>query len=176
MNASSSRSHSVFTLNLTRQNRSTDGVVTVRVSSLNLVDLAGSESQKLAHTEGVRLKEAGQINKSLSELGNVIHALTLGLPHIPYRNSKLTFLLKDSLGGSAKMCLIATLNSDKACAAESLSTLQFAQRAKQVVNRAARSKLGRVDVQHCAEEEREAELQRLRDQLASLQTYAPCAQ
>jgi hypothetical protein len=97
MNDTSSRSHSVF--NVTLQQRRSDTGTTVS-SKLNLVDLAGSEKVRKSGADGGRLNEAKHINKSLSELGNVINALTKGAKHVPYRNSKLTRLLTESLGGN----------------------------------------------------------------------------
>lgn len=97
MNQESSRSHSVFTLYI-ESREAKNATTTIRYSRLNLVDLAGSERQKSTEASGIRLKEAGAINKSLSALGNVIHSLVdiaNGLPrHVHYRDSKLTFLLK----------------------------------------------------------------------------------
>ena len=108
------------------------------------MDLAGSERQAQERpTTGQRLEEASKINKSLSTLGNVIMSLAdiaMGKTrHIPYRNSKLTFLLKDSLGGNAFTSMIATISSAKSSNAETLSTLHFAQRAKNVKNHLVRS-------------------------------------
>eukprot|EP01132_Coremiostelium_polycephalum_P008580 gene8580-10558_t len=138
MNSNSSRSHSVLTLSLESTNITTDGLK--KFSRLCLIDLAGSERQKMTNTSGSRLKEAGSINKSLSNLGNVIRSLVdiaNGKPrHVQYRDSKLTYLLKDSLGGNSKTFIIATVSPNERCYAESLSTLQFAQRAKHVKNMA----------------------------------------
>lgn len=139
MNRESSRSHSIFTLVI--QSKITDGDVTdVRESRFNLVDLAGSERQRMTSTTGLRLKEAANINKSLLALGKVINALVDVANgrqrHIHYRDSKLTFLLRDSLGGNAKTALIANINPSIECAGETLSTLRFAQRAKMIRNRA----------------------------------------
>ena len=139
MNRESSRSHSVFTIYL--QSRYSNGESTdIRESKFNLVDLAGSERQSMTATVGVRLKEAGNINKSLMSLGQVINALVdIGngkQRHVPYRDSKLTFLLRDSLGGNTKTVIIANVNPLPSCAAESLSTLRFAQRAKLIRNNA----------------------------------------
>lgn len=145
MNIESSRSHAVFTLSITK--RSVDKGI-VRNSRLHLVDLAGSERQKGTGATGIRLKEAGGINKSLSALGNVINALsaregsTTGggtgfSTRIPScRDSKLTFLLKDSLGGNAKLCLIATISPALSSIEETLSTLEFAKRCAAVRNEA----------------------------------------
>nr|AAB26486.1 Klp=kinesin-like protein {clone XKlp2} [Xenopus laevis, oocytes, Peptide Partial, 330 aa] [Xenopus laevis] len=132
MNRESSRSHAVFTVPIKSMEK-TKPLVNIR-SQLNLVDLAGSERQKDTQTEGVRLKEAGSINRSLSCLGQVITALVDVANgrqrHICYRDSKLTFLLRDSLGGNAKTFYIANVLPGSKCFEETLSTLQFAQRAK----------------------------------------------
>lgn len=105
-----------------------------------MIDLAGSERQKSTEARGERLKEASMINKSLSTLGNVINSLvdiSEGKSrHVHYRDSKLTFLLKDSLGGNSKTCIIANISSASTCFGETLSTLRFAERAKLVKNQA----------------------------------------
>jgi kinesin family protein 15 len=137
MNRESSRSHSVFTIEVeTRTAAGTDGVVKVRRGRLHLVDLAGSERQKSTNATGSRLKEASSINKSLSALGNVIMSLadiSAGKSrHVPFRDSRLTFLLKDSLGGNAKTTVIANISPASVNFGETLSTLQFAQRAKSI--------------------------------------------
>uniref|UniRef100_A0A803YML4 Kinesin family member 15 n=1 Tax=Meleagris gallopavo TaxID=9103 RepID=A0A803YML4_MELGA len=138
MNRESSRSHAVFTITVESMEKNND-IVNIRSSLLNLVDLAGSERQKDTHTEGLRLKEAGNINRSLSCLGQVITALVdVGngkQRHICYRDSKLTFLLRDSLGGNAKTCIIANVHPGSRCFGETLSTLNFAQRAKLIKTR-----------------------------------------
>ena len=105
---------------------------------LHFVDLAGSERQKLTSTTGDRLREAGNINRSLTTLGMVINALTSDKPktHIPYRDSKLTCILKDSLGGNSKTFIVATIASSVMSFQETLSTLNFANRAKMVKVRA----------------------------------------
>ena len=136
LNRESSRSHSVFTLFITSERRGHDGLKDVRTSRFNLVDLAGSERQAATQTMGVRLKEAGNINRSLLALANVINALALAdSRHAPYRDSKLTFLLRDSLGGNSKTAVIAAVSPAASCQGETLSTLRFAQRAKLVQNR-----------------------------------------
>ncbi|XP_072992341.1 kinesin-like protein KIN-12G [Typha latifolia] len=139
MNRASSRSHSVFTCVIESKWES-QGITHHRFSRLNLVDLAGSERQKSSGAEGERLKEATNINKSLSTLGLVIMNL-VGLSnkkslHVPYRDSKLTFLLQDSLGGNSKTIIIANISPSNCCALETLSTLKFAQRAKFIRNNA----------------------------------------
>ncbi|GJQ11274.1 hypothetical protein GpartN1_g3065.t1 [Galdieria partita] len=140
MNQESSRSHGVFTVIIERKEEKPDNLVSKRVSRLNLVDLAGSERQKLAKTSGQTLKEASNINRSLSVLGYVIMALVDASNgkerHINYRDSKLTFLLKDSLGGNAKTCMVATVSPSDLNLGETISTLKFAQRAKYIRNKA----------------------------------------
>lgn len=143
MNSESSRSHAVFTLKIGK-NDSDRG--TRQTSRLHLVDLAGSERQKKTGATGMRLKEASGINKSLSALGNVINALAAiessrgrgtSQVRIPScRDSKLTFLLKDSLGGNSKLCIIATISPAKSSLDETVSTLDFAKRCTAVRNEA----------------------------------------
>lgn len=139
MNRESSRSHSVFTC-VIESSWEKDSTSNFRFARLNLVDLAGSERQKTSGAEGERLKEAANINKSLSTLGHVIMVLVdvaNGRPrHIPYRDSRLTFLLQDSLGGNSKTMIIANVSPSMCCAAETLNTLKFAQRAKLIQNNA----------------------------------------
>ncbi|KAL9322602.1 hypothetical protein ACSQ67_010655 [Phaseolus vulgaris] len=139
MNRASSRSHSVFTCIIESQWES-QGVTHFRYARLNLVDLAGSERQKSSGAEGERLKEATNINKSLSTLGLVIMnlvSISNGKSlHVPYRDSKLTFLLQDSLGGNSKTIIIANISPSICCSLETLSTLKFAQRAKFIKNNA----------------------------------------
>uniref|UniRef100_A0A5B7BRW2 Putative phragmoplast orienting kinesin 2 isoform X1 n=1 Tax=Davidia involucrata TaxID=16924 RepID=A0A5B7BRW2_DAVIN len=139
MNRASSRSHSVFTC-IIESKWESQGVTHHRFARLNLVDLAGSERQKSSGAEGERLKEATNINKSLSTLGlvimNLVNASNGKSLHVPYRDSKLTFLLQDSLGGNAKTIIIANISPSSCCSLETLSTLKFAQRAKFIKNHA----------------------------------------
>ncbi|XP_061360312.1 kinesin-like protein KIN-12E [Gastrolobium bilobum] len=139
MNCASSRSHSVFTC-IVESQWEFQGVTHFRFARLNLVDLAGSERQKSSGAEGERLKEATNINKSLSTLGLVIMnlvSISNGKSlHVPYRDSKLTFLLQDSLGGNSKTIIIANISPSTCCSLETLSTLKFAQRAKFIKNNA----------------------------------------
>ncbi|OVA15456.1 Kinesin [Macleaya cordata] len=139
MNRESSRSHSVFTC-VIESRWEKDSTTNLRFARLNLVDLAGSERQKTSGAEGERLKEAASINKSLSTLGHVIMVLVDVAHgkqrHIPYRDSRLTFLLQDSLGGNSKTMIIANVSPSICSAAETLSTLKFAQRAKLIQNNA----------------------------------------
>uniref|UniRef100_A0A7N9AMN7 Kinesin family member 15 n=1 Tax=Mastacembelus armatus TaxID=205130 RepID=A0A7N9AMN7_9TELE len=171
MNRESSRSHAVFTMTL-ESKESVNEVVNIRTSQLNLVDLAGSERQKDTHTEGSRLKEASSINRSLMCLGQVIMALvdvSNGKNrHICYRDSKLTFLLRDSLGGNAKTYTIANVHPGSKCFGETLSTLQFAQRAKLIKNKAIINEDTQGNVRQL-----QAEVKKLRDQLAQALSSHP---
>jgi len=133
MNAVSSRSHLVFILTVEQKNLSDRSV---KSGKLYLVDLAGSEKVSKTNVAGQTLEEAKQINRSLSALGNVIMALVDGKAHIPYRDSKLTRMLQESLGGNAKTALIVTASPSKYNEAETISTLRFGQRAKMITNKA----------------------------------------
>ncbi|KAI3797891.1 hypothetical protein L1987_33155 [Smallanthus sonchifolius] len=139
MNRASSRSHSVFTC-IIESKWVSQGVTHHRFARLNLVDLAGSERQKSSGAEGERLKEATNINKSLSTLGlvimNLVNVSNGKSLHVPYRDSKLTFLLQDSLGGNSKTTIIANISPSSCNSLETLSTLKFAQRAKFIKNHA----------------------------------------
>uniref|UniRef100_T1JLH8 Kinesin-like protein n=1 Tax=Strigamia maritima TaxID=126957 RepID=T1JLH8_STRMM len=137
MNADSSRSHSIFTVSVEMMDtHSTDDKQHIRKGKLNLVDLAGSERQAKTGASGDRLKEATKINLSLSALGNVISALVDGKStHIPYRDSKLTRLLQDSLGGNTKTLMVACLSPADNNYDETLSTLRYANRTKNIKNK-----------------------------------------
>ncbi|KAG1707326.1 hypothetical protein DVH05_026518 [Phytophthora capsici] len=141
MNATSSRAHTIFQIIVTQSelNPST-GKVMDKVSRINLIDLAGSERAASTGATGSRLKEGAAINQSLSALGNCISALA-DLANgkkvlVPYRNSKLTHLLKDSLGGNSKTIMIAALSPASVNYSETLGTLRYADRAKQIKNKA----------------------------------------
>ncbi|KAM3127874.1 hypothetical protein pb186bvf_020027 [Paramecium bursaria] len=140
MNIESSRAHSVFTIQVESQRQSTQTqVINHRFSRFHFVDLAGSERQKQSQVQGDRLREGCNINKSLHILGNVINALVddnSSNKYVHYRDSKLTFLLKDSLGGNSRTHLIANIQQSVAFYQETLSTLMFSKRVKQVKNRA----------------------------------------
>ncbi|KUF96623.1 hypothetical protein AM588_10007847 [Phytophthora nicotianae] len=137
MNQTSSRSHSIFTIVVECLSEgSADGKDHVCVGKLNLVDLAGSERQSKTGATGDRLQEANKINLSLSALGNVISALVDGKSkHIPYRDSKLTRLLQDSLGGNTKTVMIANCGPADYNYEETLTTLRYASRAKNIKNK-----------------------------------------
>ena len=133
MNEHSSRSHSIFILTINQTNKA-EGVS--KVGKLYLVDLAGSEKISKTGATGHTLEEAKIINKSLTTLGRVINNLTDGKStHIPYRESKLTRVLQESLGGNSKTCLIITCSPSIFNESESLSTLRFGERAKKIKNK-----------------------------------------
>ena len=133
MNSRSSRSHTMFSLTVT-QNNALD--MSARVGRLYLVDLAGSERVAKTGAEGQRLLELKNINKSLNTLGQVINLLSEGrATHIPYRDSKLTRILQDSLGGNAKTAIIITCSPALCNESETISTLRFGFRAKSIKNK-----------------------------------------
>ena len=134
MNEHSSRSHSIFILTINQTNK-IEGFS--KIGKLYLVDLAGSEKISKTGATGHTLEEAKIINKSLTTLGRVINNLTDGKStHIPYRESKLTRVLQESLGGNSKTCLIITCSPSIYNESESLSTLRFGERAKKIKNKA----------------------------------------
>ncbi|BFZ55143.1 hypothetical protein PYCC9005_002182 [Savitreella phatthalungensis] len=134
MNTESSRSHSIFVVTITQKNVETGSA---KMGQLNLVDLAGSEKVGKTGASGQTLEEAKKINKSLSALGNVINALTDGKSsHVPYRDSKLTRILQESLGGNSRTTLIINCSPSAYNDAETLSTLRFGMRAKSIKNKA----------------------------------------
>mmetsp|Transcript_27419 Transcript_27419/g.59937 ORF Transcript_27419/g.59937 Transcript_27419/m.59937 type:complete len:805 (-) Transcript_27419:181-2595(-) len=136
MNEESSRSHSIFMITVEQCALDKEGEGHIRVGKLNMVDLAGSERQSKTGATGERLKEATKINLSLSALGNVISALVDGKSsHIPYRDSKLTRLLQDSLGGNTKTVMVANCGPADYNYDETLSTLRYAYRAKSIKNK-----------------------------------------
>lgn len=145
MNATSSRSHAVFTLILTQKRHDVEtGFDTEKVSRISLVDLAGSERANSTGATGARLKEGAEINRSLSTLGRVIAALAefssakgkKAKPQVPYRDSVLTWLLKDSLGGNSMTAMIAAISPADINWDETLSTLRYADSAKRIKNHA----------------------------------------
>lgn len=136
MNAESSRSHSVFSVVIEMSTKDAmTGKDMLRVGKLNLVDLAGSERAKKTGAKDQTLKEGIKINLSLAALGNVISALSEGGRHIPYRDSKLTRLLQDSLGGNAKTMMVAAISPADYNHEETISTLRYANRAKNIKNK-----------------------------------------
>ncbi|RSH85668.1 kinesin motor protein cin8 [Saitozyma podzolica] len=130
------RSHTIFTLTVhVKETSVTGGEDLLRIGKFNLVDLAGSEAIGRSGATDKRAREAGMINQSLLTLGRVISALVEKSSHIPYRESKLTRLLQDSLGGRTKTCIVATVSPTRSNMEETLSTLDYAIRAKSIRNR-----------------------------------------
>ncbi|KAM3287654.1 hypothetical protein P3S67_021084 [Capsicum chacoense] len=164
MNNCSSRSHSVLTIRVHGEDTSGN----IIHSCLHLVDLAGSERVDKSEVTGDGLKEAQHINKSLSCLGDVITALAQKNSHIPYRNSKLTLLLQNSLGGLAKTLMFAHVSPEGDSFGETISTLKFSQRVSSVELGAARLNKERVEVL-----ELKAEIETLKKALANKEALAP---
>ncbi|KAK3873312.1 hypothetical protein Pcinc_021669, partial [Petrolisthes cinctipes] len=158
MNAHSSRSHAIFSLHIQQRNSKKDESIVC--SKFHLVDLAGSERAKKTGATGVRFKEGVNINKGLLALGNVIAALCEegGRGHIPYRDSKLTRLLQDSLGGNSHTVMVACVSPADSNLEETLSTLRYADRARKIKNKPIINR-----------DPQAAELARLRQQLLQLQ-------
>uniref|UniRef100_A0A9J8AR08 Kinesin-like protein n=1 Tax=Cyprinus carpio carpio TaxID=630221 RepID=A0A9J8AR08_CYPCA len=158
MNAASSRSHAIFTISLEQRRKGDKS--DVMVSKLHLVDLAGSERQKKTKAEGDRLKEGISINRGLLCLGNVISALgdeSKKGTFVPYRDSKLTRLLQDSLGGNSHTLMIACVSPADSNIEETINTLRYADRARKIKNKPVLN----VDP-------RAVEMKRLRQQVLSL--------
>eukprot|EP01137_Pigoraptor_chileana_P022170 Opistho-2@86808 len=182
-NSVSSRSHTVFTMVIESRDRANaaranagasqsrgsrttmaDGKSIVRLSTLSLIDLAGSE--KIADEE-VRRREGGYINKSLLTLGNVISKLSEGQGgHIPYRDSKLTRVLQNSLTGNARIAVVCTISPTGSCNEESLNTLKFAQRAKKITTSA---KFNEVADESALLQKYRQEIMELKERLRSLE-------
>ncbi|KAH8255077.1 hypothetical protein KR038_010509 [Drosophila bunnanda] len=152
MNENSSRSHTMFTITLEQSQNFTKNITSdqdlekdldpetlragIRRGKLNLVDLAGSERQRKTGAQGERLREATKINLSLSALGNVISSLVNGkTKHVPFRDSKLTRLLQDSLGGNTKTLMISCISPSNINYDETITTLRYASRAKKIANK-----------------------------------------
>ncbi|XP_026740506.1 kinesin-like protein Klp68D isoform X2 [Trichoplusia ni] len=155
MNEHSSRSHAVFLVTVETAHRKTNRI---RVGKLNLVDLAGSERQRKTGASAERLREASRINQALSSLGNVISALAENSPHVPYRDSKLTRILQDSLGGNSKTIMIANIGPASYNYDETITTLRYAHRAKAIKNKPVRNE----DPKDAKLREYQAEIERLR--------------
>ena len=178
MNDTSSRSHAVFTIRLKQITHSlmTDETIE-RTARMRLVDLAGSERAKSTEATGQRLKEGGQINKSLTTLGRVIAALADTRRHngksrrsrevVPYRDSVLTWLLKDSLGGNSKTAMVACIAPSDYD--ETLSTLRYADQAKRIRTRAS------VNQDCMSSAQRDAQIQEMAEKIRSLQVSVNAA-
>ena len=162
MNEHSSRSHAIFIITIEHSEQGVDGENHIRVGKLNLVDLAGSERQAKTGAMGQRQKEAIKINLSLSALGNVISSLVDGKSsHIPYRDSKLTRLLQDSLGGNSKTVMVANIGPASYNYEETLTTLRYANRAKNIKNKPRVNE----DPKDALLREFQSEIERLKQQL-----------
>ncbi|XP_036327886.1 kinesin-like protein Klp68D [Rhagoletis pomonella] len=155
MNEHSSRSHAIFMIRIEMCDIETN---TIKVGKLNLIDLAGSERQSKTGASAERLKEASKINLALSSLGNVISALAENSPHVPYRDSKLTRLLQDSLGGNSKTIMIANIGPSSYNYNETLTTLRYASRAKTIQNKPVKNE----DPQDAKLKEYQEEIERLK--------------
>ena len=165
MNKTSSRSHAIFTIYLERRSTSPESSSEVTLAKLHLVDLAGSERQKRTKAEGKRLQEGIDINKGLLALGNVISALgddtrRAANGHVPYRDSKLTRVLQDSLGGNSQTVFIACASPADSNTEETLNTLKYANRARNIKNMVHENK----------QEASTAELSRCKAQLAAMRS------
>lgn len=178
MNDTSSRSHAVFTIMLKQMHADlTTDETTERTARIRLVDLAGSERAKATEATGQRLREGSNINKSLTTLGRVIAALASdnavapGTPRrvtrpkelVPYRDSILTWLLKDSLGGNSKTAMIACISPSSLSYEETLSTLRYADQAKRIRTRAI------VNQDSISSAERDAQILAMQDTIRALQ-------
>merc|ERR1719472_559466 len=131
MNDSSSRSHLLLSIIIECNVKEPEQVI---YGKITLCDLAGSERPKKSEVSGTALKEAIEINKSLSALGDVIEALTKGAKSVPYRNHKLTMLMQDSIGGSAKTLMFVNCSPAASNSEESTMSLKWASRARQITN------------------------------------------
>ncbi|KAL7127691.1 hypothetical protein ABFS83_14G268900 [Erythranthe nasuta] len=164
MNSQSSRSHAIFTISMEQRKITGDGIGDdVLTAKLHLVDLAGSERAKRTGADGSRLQEGIHINKGLLALGNVISALGDDKKrkeggHVPYRDSKLTRILQDSLGGNCKTVMIACISPADTNAEETLNTLKYANRARNIQNKAIINR-----------DPATAQMQRMRSQIEQLQ-------
>ncbi|KAL8614241.1 Kinesin-II 95 kDa subunit [Nucella lapillus] len=164
MNEHSSRSHAIFIITVECSEIGADGENHIRVGKLNMVDLAGSERQAKTGATGDRLKEATKINLSLSALSNVISALVdVKTTHIPYRDSKLTRLLQDSLGGNSKTTMVANIGPASYNYDETLTTLRYANRAKSIKNKPKINE----DPKDALLREFQEEINRLKNQLSA---------
>lgn len=160
MNKDSSRSHSIFTIVVETSEGTEDGRQAIKRGKLNLVDLAGSERATKTKVTGQMLEESKKINLSLTCLGKVISSLVQGQAHVPYRDSKLTRLLNDSLGGNSKTLMVANVGPASKNYDETLSTLRYANQAKSIKNKP------RVN-----EDPKDAKLKEVQDEISKLKEY-----
>ena len=169
MNDRSSRSHCIFTFSLLQLKGKPEKPSTMLRSKVNLVDLAGSERQKKTNAGGDRLKEGAQINQSLTALALVIHALAKGASakkgaekeFVPFRNSKLTFLLQESLQGNSKTVMIAAVSPASSNFDETVGTLRFAARVKKIQTKAVKNEESHGNMNEVVKELK-AEIERLK--------------
>jgi len=178
-NQASSRSHALMQIRVEQSTKSADIQTEVRVSKLSMIDLAGSERASATNNRGLRMVEGANINRSLLALGNCINALGVNdgdVKFVPYRDSKLTRLLKDSLGGSCRTVMIATLSPCASSYEENINTLKYASRATNIRNKVTRNI---VQVSHHIAEytaiiqELREEVNLLRQQMAAIQSGQP---
>lgn len=165
LNEHSSRSHAIFSL-LLRQTQKSG----IRVCKLTLVDLAGSEKVRKSGSVGGMLEEAKKINSSLSALGHVIEALSERRPHVPYRDSRLTRLLEESLGGNCRTTLLVACSSSSIHASETLSSLRFAVRARKVENSVGLTVSSPHQSSQSSDRQLERRIAQLRRELARLES------
>jgi len=164
LNDKSSRSHSIFVISIHMKETKLTGEDVIKVGKLNLVDLAGSEniSRAGSNRKEERQRETGSINQSLLTLGRVINALVDKSQHVPYRDSNLTRLLRDSLGGSTKTLMIATISSGESSQEETFKTLDYAKRAKSIKNKPeVNQRISKTDLV----KDLHAEIKRLKEEL-----------
>ncbi|KAJ7995009.1 hypothetical protein DPEC_G00255450 [Dallia pectoralis] len=182
MNATSSRSHAVFQIYLKQQDRTASLNPNVRVAKMSLIDLAGSERVSATNAKGPRQREGANINRSLLALGNVINALAdpkvRKKAHIPYRDSKLTRLLKDSLGGNCRTVMIANISPSSKSFDDTHNTLKYANRAKEIKS-SLKSNVVSLD-SHISEyavicEKQREEIVQLKKQLKAYEEKAICS-
>lgn len=151
-NATSSRSHAVLSVNLKMKPRTADISESYSLSTLSVIDLAGSERARVTNNKGARLHEGANINKSLLALGNCINALCdpKQRGHVPFRNSKLTRLLKHSLTGNCRTQLIVCVSPSSGHYDETYNTLQYANRAKDIKTKVTRNVVCSVSPLFCS--------------------------
>mmetsp|Transcript_12616 Transcript_12616/g.28613 ORF Transcript_12616/g.28613 Transcript_12616/m.28613 type:complete len:980 (+) Transcript_12616:149-3088(+) len=138
-NVTSSRSHAVLQVIVEQRDRTADIVAQVNVGKLSMIDLAGSERASKTNNNGMRMIEGANINRSLLSLGNCITALSSGVAFVPYRDSKMTRLLKDSLGGNCQTVMIANVSPCHLSYEDTHNTLKYASRARNIKTKAVRN-------------------------------------
>lgn len=162
LNEASSRSHTVFRINISSTNKT--GLL--KQSQLNLVDLAGSEGASRTQTDGLRLREGSNINRSLLALSNVINKLSSGTKQfINFRDSKLTRILQTALGGNSSTAIICTITQTQACYQETVNTIGFGQKAKKVKTTVVVN-----EIQQTSEKEMERQIAELKRKVSDYET------